>query len=64
MAMHDLTLAANTADECWLLKDGRLVATGPTREVMDVERLQKVFGVEFEWVRRPGGGSVLIAAPP
>ncbi len=64
MAMHDLALAASTADECWLLQDGRLVATGPTREVMDVQRLQEVFGVEFEWVRRPGRDNVLIAGSP
>ena len=64
VAMHDLTLAAHIADECWLLHEGRLVAAGPTREVMDIRRLQEVFGVEFEWVRRPGRESVLIAGSP
>ncbi len=61
IAMHDLTAAASMADECWLLHDGRLVAAGPTSEVLDIQRLQEVFGVEFEWVRRPGRDSVLIA---
>ena len=64
IAMHDLTAAASMADECWLLRDGRLVAAGPTSEVMDIQRLQEVFGVEFEWVRRPGRDSVLIAGSP
>ena len=38
IAMHDLMLAADMADDCWLLEGGRLSAAGPAREVMDLER--------------------------
>ncbi len=61
IAMHDLKLAASTADECWLLDAGRLVAAGPTAQVMEIDRLQAIFGVPFEWVQRPGGGPILHA---
>lgn len=61
IAMHDLKLAASTADECWLLDAGRLVAAGPTAEVMQIERLQSIFGVPFEWVERPGRTPILHA---
>ncbi len=61
IAMHDLKLAANVSDDCWLLDAGRLVAAGPTAEVMQIDRLQAVFGVRFEWVQRPDGAPILHA---
>lgn len=61
IAMHDLKLAASTADECWLLEAGRLVAAGPAVEVLEIDRLRAIFGVPFEWVRRPGGAPILHA---
>jgi iron complex transport system ATP-binding protein len=61
IAMHDLKVAASTADECWLLDAGRLVAAGPTAEVLQIDRLQGIFGVPFEWVDRPGGAPILHA---
>ncbi len=60
VAMHDLTLAVSLADECWLLDHGRLVAAGPTNEVINVEQLHMMFGVGFEWIERPGGGRILV----
>ncbi len=63
IAMHDLKLAAALSDDCWLLDAGRLVAAGPTAEVMQIDRLQAVFGVRFEWVQRPGGAAILHAEP-
>ncbi|MHC5006382.1 MAG: ABC transporter ATP-binding protein, partial [Planctomycetota bacterium] len=58
---HDLMLAASAADECWLLDRGRLAASGPARDVMNLERLHEVFGVGFEWVSRPGRSDILLA---
>jgi len=64
IAMHDLTLAANLSDDCWLLDRGRLVAAGPTADVMQIDRLQAVFGVRFEWVERPKGPPILHSDSP
>lgn len=61
IAMHDLKVAAGLCDECWLLDAGRLVAAGPTAEVMQIDRLKAIFGVSFEWVERGGGAPILHA---
>jgi iron complex transport system ATP-binding protein len=61
VAMHDLSLAAQVADDFWLLKDSKLIAAGSSRQVMDLDRLREVFGVGFEWVVRPGKPAVLLA---
>lgn len=59
LAMHDLPLAAGMADDVWLLDRGGLVAAGPTGDVMTLERLRAVFGVEFQWIDLPDGGRML-----
>ena len=61
VVMHDLTLAAAIADECWLLSDGRLEAVGAARDVMDLDRLRAIFDVEFSWVSRSGRSPLLVA---
>lgn len=43
---HDLNLASEFADEIILLKEGRIVAKGRPREVLNAENLHKIFGVE------------------
>ncbi len=49
MAMHDLTRAADMADDVWLMDEGTLIA-GTACDVLTVERLQQVYGVPFEWL--------------
>jgi iron complex transport system ATP-binding protein len=43
---HDLALAARFADRIVIMERGRLVANGSPREVLTVERIATVFGVE------------------
>jgi iron complex transport system ATP-binding protein len=43
-AMHDLTLAAQFAERLVLLSDGRIVAAGEPRHVLDEEVLSTCFG--------------------
>ncbi|TQV77812.1 ABC transporter ATP-binding protein [Denitrobaculum tricleocarpae] len=47
-AMHDLTLAAQFADQMICLSQGRIEAKGPPENVLTVDRLQRVYGVEAE----------------
>ncbi len=47
-AMHDLTLAAQFADQMICLSQGRIEAKGPPESVLTAERLQRVYGVEAE----------------
>lgn len=57
LAMHDLTAAARIADDVWVLRPGapgKLVAAGPTVDVVDPARLAEVFGVPFRWLDAEG----------
>jgi iron complex transport system ATP-binding protein len=46
IAIHDLTLAAQTTDRTVLLSDGRIVATGRPSEVLIPTHLKQVFDVD------------------
>ena len=45
LVLHDLNLAARFCDRLLLMDEGRLVAEGPAREVLDPEHLARVFGI-------------------
>jgi iron complex transport system ATP-binding protein len=59
IAMHDLALASQLADDIWMLDGGRLAAHGSTGEVLLPGPLRRVFGVEFEWVSSSAGRFLL-----
>lgn len=54
-AMHDLTLAAQFADQMICLSQGRIEAKGPPEDVLTPDRLQRVYGVEAEVSYSRGG---------
>lgn len=43
VVLHDLNLAARFTDELMLLSEGRVVASGPTDEVLDAQQLEEVY---------------------
>lgn len=45
LVLHDLAQAARVADDVLLLRDGRVVAAGPTAAVLTPERMAEVFDV-------------------
>ena len=55
MAIHDLALAARYCDRLLLLHQGKAYAAGRPDEVLTVENLRSVFGVEAELYRDPRG---------
>jgi iron complex transport system ATP-binding protein len=60
IALHDLREAALLADAAWLLRDARLVATGPVAETLQPETLRAVFDVDFTWTTLTDGRSIPI----
>ena len=46
VAVHDLNVALDLADEVVVLDEGRVVAAGPTSEVLTAELIREVFGVD------------------
>jgi len=63
IVIHDLPLAARMADDALLLDNGRLVASGPVRDVLTPERLGPVFGVDFAYGTAADGQPTLVSAP-
>jgi iron complex transport system ATP-binding protein len=55
MASHDLNLAAAGADRLILLDGGAVVADGTPEQVLEPERLARVYGVEMERLARDAG---------
>lgn len=53
VALHDLALADQIADEIWWLEQGRLIGSGAPAVVLTEERLQSIFGCQF--IRGPQG---------
>lgn len=47
VALHDLALADQLADEVWWLETGELIARGAPSDVLTTARLRQVFGCEF-----------------
>ena len=53
MVLHDLNLAARYADHLVAMRDGRIVAAGPPREVITEDCVRDVFGMESRVVEDP-----------
>ncbi|TXG92936.1 ABC transporter ATP-binding protein [Rhodococcus rhodnii] len=54
-AMHDLTFASQYSGRMVLLDEGRVVADGKPRDVLDVDRMADVYGAHVEIVDRGDG---------
>jgi iron complex transport system ATP-binding protein len=60
MVLHDLNLAARYADRLVAMRDGRIVAQGPPREVLSEDLLREVFGLRARVVQDPVSDGVLV----
>jgi iron complex transport system ATP-binding protein len=60
MVLHDLSLAARYADHLVAMRDGRIVAQGPPREVITTELLAEVFGLDAAVLPDPVSDGVLV----
>jgi iron complex transport system ATP-binding protein len=58
LVSHDVNLASEWADRCFLLRSGRKLAEGPTREVLTAANMSALFpGAEFEIGSNPSTGA-------
>lgn len=51
MVLHDLNLAFGTCDEMLILKNGRLVASGPTQEVLQTQTLKETYNNKIHLIQ-------------
>jgi iron complex transport system ATP-binding protein len=61
VSLHDLNAAASVCDRLHVLHEGRVVASGPPREVLRPALLAEVFGVRAAVLAHPLTGDPLIA---
>jgi iron complex transport system ATP-binding protein len=59
-AMHDLTLAAQFADQLMLLAEGEIVSAGTATEVFDENSLDRHFGTRVRILRTEDGELVVV----
>lgn len=62
MVLHDLTAAARFADVLVAMRDGRLVAAGPPREIVSPELVRELYDVEADVLPAPGCGAPVVVA--
>jgi len=57
VSSHDLNLLSEIADELWLMKEGRIIATGKVEDTLTSENLQKLYPMRMiHVVRSPDNG--------
>jgi len=64
ITLHDPNLALHYSDDVVMLKDGMVVAAGPTAVLLDDVHLQEVFGAEIMVERTVSGTHVVVPRNP
>jgi iron complex transport system ATP-binding protein len=64
VATHDLNLAASLCHSLVLLRDGRVLAHGPTREVLTAPTVQQLYGVDADVQFHERAGHLTVVALP
>ena len=60
VSTHDLNLAASVCHDLVLLRDGRVLATGATSEVLTADMVRSLYGVDAQVTHHPATGHVLV----
>jgi iron complex transport system ATP-binding protein len=60
ISTHDLNFAASLCRTLVLLKDGQVLANGPTEEVLTPERIRVLYGVDADITRHPATGHMTV----
>ena len=60
ISTHDLNLAASICRELILMRDGKVVATGPTNEVLTPENVMRLYDVEADVQVHSGTGHMTV----
>jgi iron complex transport system ATP-binding protein len=60
VSTHDLNFAASLCRTLVLLKDGRVLAAGPTADVLTPDRIRQLYGVRADVTRHPDAGHLVV----
>ena len=61
---HDVQLMSGFLPRMVVMRDGRVVADGPTEEVVTAEMIERVYGCRMETSRRKDGGVAILPEIP
>lgn len=60
MVLHDLASAARYADVLVAMRDGRIVASGDPREIVDADLIRRLYDVDAEVLQAADGAPVVV----
>ena len=60
VSTHDLNLAASLCRELVLIRDGRILAAGPTADVLTKANIRRLYGVDADVIEHPSGHRVVV----
>ena len=60
VSTHDLNFAASVCRTLVLLKNGEVLAAGPTEDVLTPDRIRALYGVEADVARHPSTGRLVV----
>ena len=60
LSTHDLNLAASLCDTLLLMRDGRVVAAGPTADVLTPDAVADIYGIDAEIAYHRGAGHLVV----
>jgi iron complex transport system ATP-binding protein len=60
VSTHDLNLAAMLCTELVLVKAGRVIATGPTAEVLTATNIRTLYGIDADVTFHPRAGHLTV----
>jgi iron complex transport system ATP-binding protein len=60
LATHDLNLAASLCERLIVMREGRILASGTTQEVLTGETVRRLYGVEADVHFHPGAGHLTV----
>lgn len=61
VVLHDINMAARFCDELIALKEGGLLASGPTAEMVHSQTLSEIYGIPMMTLPHPNGGATPIS---
>ena len=60
VSTHDLNFAATLCQSLVLIKDGSVLAAGPTADVLTPDHIERLYGVRAEVTRHSGAGHLIV----
>ena len=60
MVLHDINLSTRYADHIFAMKDGRLIEEGKPEDVITVDNIRKIYGIESTIIKDPVSNSPLV----